>query len=122
MPSTVRALALLFFCLVLSRWIAVPALGSQTVTVTATATVKPMLLRRGSSHLAIGQTGTAVVRVRIGADGTPQDAHVVSTTNRRLVPGAIETALSSLYTPAMRNGRPFTCDYLATFHFDGSGS
>jgi hypothetical protein len=77
------------------------------------------LLRRGSSRLAIGQTGTAVVRVMIGENGTPEEVSIVSITNRQLTAAAIETAVSSTYAPAMENGRPVAGKYIATFSFDG---
>jgi outer membrane biosynthesis protein TonB len=77
------------------------------------------LLRRGSSRLAIGQTGTAVVRVMIGENGTPEEVSIVSITNRQLTAAAIETAVSSTYAPATEIGRPVAGKYIATFSFDG---
>lgn len=81
--------------------------------------VPARLLRRGSSRLAIGQTGTAVVRVMIGENGTPEEVSIVSITNRQLTAAAIETAVSSTYAPAMENGHPVAGKYIATFSFDG---
>jgi outer membrane biosynthesis protein TonB len=77
------------------------------------------LVKRGSSRLAIGETGTAVVRLTIGEDGTPQEASIVSVTNKALTAAAIETAVSSTYAPATQNGRPVAGKYIATFSFDG---
>lgn len=77
------------------------------------------LLKRGSSRLAIGQTGVALVRVTVAANGTPTEASIVSITNRRLTAAAIETAVSSTYAPATKGGRPSTADYVATFSFNG---
>lgn len=79
----------------------------------------PRLTKRGSSRLAIGQTGTAQVKVMVAANGTPQEATIVSTTNRALTAAAIETAVSSTYAPAMRNGEPVAANYVATFSFNG---
>jgi hypothetical protein len=86
---------------------------------TPVPTVPARLVKRGSSRLSIGQTGIAVVRVTIGADGSPENATIVSTTNRRLAAAAIETAVSSVYAPAVQSGHPVTADYVATFSFDG---
>jgi hypothetical protein len=77
------------------------------------------LIRRGSSRLAIGETGTAIVRVTIAEDGTPQEASIVSITNKALTAAAIETAVSSTYVPATQNGRAIAAKYIATFSFDG---
>ena len=79
----------------------------------------PRLVKRGSSRLAIGQTGTAVVRLTIAPDGTPQEAAIVSVTNKQLTAAAIETAVSSTYAPATQNGRTVEAKYIATFSFDG---
>jgi hypothetical protein len=78
------------------------------------------LIKRGSSRLAIGQTGTALIRVRVGENGMPQEATIVSLTNRRLAAAAIETAVSSTYAPAIVKGKPITANYIATFSFDGA--
>jgi hypothetical protein len=77
------------------------------------------LVKRGSSRLAIGETGTAIVRVTIAEDGTPQEASIVSITNKALTAAAIETAVSSTYVPATQNGRAIAAKYIATFSFDG---
>jgi outer membrane biosynthesis protein TonB len=69
--------------------------------------------------LGIGQKGTALVRVSVGANGMPQNATIVKISNPQLVAAALETAVSSSYSPAMRNGRPVSGTYLATFGFDG---
>lgn len=79
----------------------------------------PRLLKRGSSRLGIGQTGTALVRVQIAANGAPQEATIVSITNPALTAAAIETAVSSTYAPAMRNGQTVPAKYVATFTFNG---
>jgi hypothetical protein len=84
-----------------------------------TSFTPPRLVKRGSSRLAIGQTGVAQVRLMIDPNGAPQQAEVVSTTNPRLVPAAIETAVSSTYAPATRNGQPVAGKYVATFSFNG---
>jgi Gram-negative bacterial TonB protein C-terminal len=83
------------------------------------AFVNARLAQRGSSRLGIGQTGTALVRVSVAASGMPEQASIVSISNRKLAAAAIETAISSSYTPAMRNGRPVAGTYVATFQFDG---
>lgn len=80
--------------------------------------VPARLVKRGTSTLGAGQAGIATVRVRIGTDGVPIDASIVSISNRALVAAALETAVSSTYTPATLDGRPEDADYLATFHFD----
>jgi hypothetical protein len=85
----------------------------------APAFVDARLIRRGSSRLGIGQTGVARVRVSLGANGMPQDASIVSISNRQLVAAALETAVTSTYTPAMRNGQAVPGSYVATFQFDG---
>ncbi len=96
------------------------AIGTFRAPPDETAPVVPArLVKRGSSRLALGQSGTAIVRVTIAADGTPQDATVVSMTNKQLAPAAIETAVSSTYTPAMQSGRPISAQYVATFSFTG---
>jgi outer membrane biosynthesis protein TonB len=79
----------------------------------------PRLIKRGTSRLAIGQTGTAQVKVLVAANGTPQEATVVSTSNPELTAAAIETAVSSTYTPAIRNGQSVAASYVATFTFNG---
>ena len=83
------------------------------------AFVAARLVRRGSSSLAIGQKGTALVRVSVGANGMPQNATIVKVSNAQLVAAALETAVSSSYSPPMRDGRPVSGTYLATFTFDG---
>ena len=77
------------------------------------------LTQRGSSRLAIGQTGQATVRVRVSAKGMLLNASIVSVSNPALVAAALETAASSAYAPAIRDGRPVDGDYIATFQFDG---
>jgi TonB family protein len=79
----------------------------------------PRLTKRGSSRLGIGQTGTAQVRLLISPNGSPQEATVVSITNRALTAAAIETAVSSTYAPATRNGQPVPANYVVTFSFNG---
>ncbi|HTJ26383.1 MAG TPA: energy transducer TonB [Candidatus Limnocylindria bacterium] len=79
----------------------------------------PRLVKRGTSRLAIGQTGTAQVKVLVSANGSPQEATVVSTSNPELTAAAIETAVSSTYTPAVRNGQSVAANYVATFTFNG---
>jgi outer membrane biosynthesis protein TonB len=91
-----------------------PGPGQQAPTLTP-----PRLIKRGSSRLAIGQHGTALVRVLVAANGTPQEATIVSITNRQLSAAAIETAVSSQFTPATKNGQPVAGNYVATFSFDG---
>lgn len=102
--------------------VAVAAIGARLPPpgTAAPAHVAPHLLQRGSSRLGVGQCGTALVRVRIGSDGMPSNASIVSITNRALVAAALETAVSSTYAPAMRNGRRQDEDYVATFQFDGN--
>jgi hypothetical protein len=80
---------------------------------------RAQLVNRGSSRLAIGQMGTALVRVHVSANGMPVSATIVNVTNRALVPAAIETAVSSTYSPAMHDGRRIESDYIAEFRFDG---
>lgn len=80
----------------------------------------PRLTHRGSSRLAVGKRGTAMVRVHVDAKGRPENASIVSIDNRELVAAALETAVSSTYAPAMRDGRATDADYIATFRFDGS--
>jgi hypothetical protein len=82
--------------------------------------VAPKLVQRGSTRLGIGQRGLAVVRVGIGRNGMAQYATIVSINNRGLVAAALETAVSSMYAPAMRYGRPVDGNYVAEFQFDGS--
>jgi hypothetical protein len=85
----------------------------------ASPLVPARLVKRGSSRLAIGQTGTALVRLTIAANGTPQEATIVTITNKQLSAAAIETAVSSTYVPAQQNGRAVAAKYVATFSFDG---
>jgi hypothetical protein len=80
----------------------------------------PQLIRRGSSSLAIGKHGRAIVRINVDATGVPQNAAIVSISNRALIAAALQTAVSSGFTPAKLNGRPVTADYVATFQFDGT--
>ena len=96
------------------------AIGTFRAPHDSAAPVMPArLVKRGSSRLALGQSGTAIVRVTVAADGTPQDVSVVSLTNKQLAPAAIETAVSSTYTPAVQSGKPITAQYIATFSFTG---
>jgi TonB family protein len=77
------------------------------------------LLTRGSSRLAIGQTGVAIVRVMVSPDGTPQNAEIIKISNPQLTAAAIETAVSSTYAPALKNGQKVAGKYVATFSFNG---
>jgi hypothetical protein len=86
---------------------------------TAAPILPAKLIKRGSSRLAIGETGTAVMRLMIAEDGTPQEVTIVSITNKALTAAAIETAVSSTYAPATQNGRRIVAKYVATFSFDG---
>lgn len=83
----------------------------------ARGNVAARLVRRGSTRLGAGRRGIARVRVRVGADGLPKDAAIVSISNHALTAAALEVAVSSRYAPAMRGGRPQNADYLATFRF-----
>ena len=91
----------------------------RTTTPPPPAFVDARLTHRGSSRLGIGQKGVALVRVSVSGSGMPQDASIVKISNRQLVAAALETAVSSTYAPAMRNGRPVDGTYIATFTFDG---
>jgi hypothetical protein len=77
------------------------------------------LLNRGTSRLAIGQTGSALLRVHVSGSGTPLNVAIVNVSNRAIVPAAIETAVSSTYSPAIRDGRRVEADYVIEFRFDG---
>jgi hypothetical protein len=77
------------------------------------------LIVRGTSRLAIGHSGVAKVRVTIAADGRPEEATVVSISDRRLTAAAIETAVTSTYLAAIQNGQPASSTYIATFTFSG---
>jgi len=81
--------------------------------------VPPRLLTRGTSSLAIGHGGVARVRVTIAADGSPEEASIVSVTDRRLAAAALEIAASSTYAPATKNGKPLSAPYVATFSISG---
>jgi hypothetical protein len=85
----------------------------------APAYVSPKLARRGSTRLGVGQRGEAMVRVGVGRDGTAQYATIISISNRALTAAALETAVSSTYSAAMRDGRPVDGNYVASFKFDG---
>jgi hypothetical protein len=93
--------------------------ASPTVSAAPYSYTPPRLVKRGTSRLAIGQTGTAQVKVLVSANGSPQEATVVSTSNPELTAAAIETAISSTYTPATRNGQSVAANYVATFTFNG---
>lgn len=77
------------------------------------------LLSRGTSRLAIGQTGRALLRVHVSANGTPLNVGIVNISNRAIAPAAIETAVSSTYSPAIQNGRRVDADYVVEFRFNG---
>ena len=95
--------------------------GHRSPAPTATPSdIPPRLIRRGSTSLATGLRGTAIVRVNVDNNGMPQNASIVSISNRALVPAALETAVSSGYAPAKRGGRAVSADYIATFQFDGT--
>jgi Gram-negative bacterial TonB protein C-terminal len=96
-----------------------PGPGAAEATPSTYTYTPPRLTKRGSSRLGIGQTGTAQVRLLIAPNGSPQEATIVSITNRALTAAAIETAVSSSYAPAMRNGQPVPANYVATFSFNG---
>ena len=83
------------------------------------ASVPARLVTRGASRLAIGERGVAMVRVLVSANGAPEEATIVSITNRKLTAAAIETAVSSTYSAAVKFGRPVTSTYIATFSFSG---
>jgi hypothetical protein len=90
---------------------AVPAPPSYTL---------PQLIRRGTTALAIGKRGRAIVRVNVDANGVPQNAAIVSISDRALIAAALQTAVSSGFAPAKLNGRPVSADYVAAFQFDGT--
>jgi hypothetical protein len=77
------------------------------------------LTSRGSSRLAVGRKGSATVRVKISAAGVPLEAQIVRISDRALTPAAIETAVTSTYSPAIVSGRPVESEYVADFQFDG---
>jgi Gram-negative bacterial TonB protein C-terminal len=77
------------------------------------------LLSRGTSRLAIGQTGSALLRVHVSGNGTPLNVAIVNVSNRAITPAAIETAVSSTYSPAIQNGRRVEADYVVEFRFNG---
>jgi hypothetical protein len=77
------------------------------------------LLSRGTSRLAIGRSGRALLRVRVSGNGTPLNVSIVNVSNRALAPAAIETAVSSTYSPAIQNGRRVEADYVIEFRFSG---
>jgi hypothetical protein len=95
--------------------------GHAAPAVAATPSyTSPQLIRRGTSSLAIGKRGQALVRVNVDATGVPQNAAIVSISNRALIAAALQTAVSSGFAPAKLNGRPVSADYVATFKFDGT--
>lgn len=60
----------------------------------------PQALRRGES-------GTVLVRVRVGADGTPEDVSIADSSGSRLLDrAALEAVRRWRFTPATANGRP----------------
>jgi hypothetical protein len=77
------------------------------------------LTSRGSSRLAVGRKGSATVRVKISAAGVPLEAQIVRISDRALTPAAIETAVTSTYSPAIVSGRPVESQYVADFQFNG---
>jgi hypothetical protein len=77
------------------------------------------LTGRGSSRLAIGRKGSAMVRVKISAAGVPLQAQIVRISDQALTPAAIETAVTSTYSPAIQSGRPTESEYIAEFQFTG---
>lgn len=87
----------------------------------AAAFVAPRLTERGSTRLAGGKRGVAVLRVQVGLKGMAENVSVVSISDRDLIAAAIEVAVSSRYAPALRNGQPALGDYIATFRF-GDGT
>jgi TonB family protein len=98
---------------------AASARPSPRATPAAVPDVPPRLLTRGTSNLAIGHSGVARVRVTVAADGRPEQATIVSVTDRELAGAALETAASSTYAPATKNGKPLAAPYVATFSFTG---
>jgi hypothetical protein len=83
------------------------------------ANMPPRLVERGSTRLGVGQKGVALVRVGVGRDGSAQYATIISISNRALTAAALETAVSTKFSPAMKNGIPTDGNYVATFQFDG---
>jgi hypothetical protein len=77
------------------------------------------LTGRGSSRLAIGLRGSAMVRVKVSAGGIPLEAQIVRISNRALAPAAIETAVTSTYSPAVQSGRQTESEYVVEFQFSG---
>lgn len=77
------------------------------------------LIGRGSSRLAIGVRGSAMVRVKVSAGGVPLEAQIVRISNRALAPAAIETAVTSTYSPAIQSGRQAESEYVVEFQFSG---
>lgn len=90
-----------------------------TSTPSPAAYVPPRLVQRGSSRFGVGQKGVALVRVGVGRDGSAQYATIISISNRALTAAALETAVSTKFSPAMKNGNPTDGNYVATFQFDG---
>jgi len=77
------------------------------------------LVTRGTSRLAIGKSGSALLRVHVSGNGTPLNVAIVNVSNRAIAPAAIETAVSSTYSPAIQNGRRVEADYVIEFRFNG---
>ena len=77
----------------------------------------PRLVRPGVSEPVPGKTGIVRIAMLLGPDGSPQDAHVVSSTNDDLDDAGIEIAVSSIYAPAVRGRRPVSSDFFVTVSF-----
>jgi hypothetical protein len=86
-------------------------------SVALTENSAPRLVRAGLSEPVPGKTGVIAIRVAVGANGSPQDASIVSSTNDDLDDAGIEIAASSTYAPAVRAGRPVPSDFILTISF-----
>ncbi len=56
-----------------------------------------------------------MVRVKVSAGGVPLEAQIVRISNRALAPAAIETAVTSTYSPAIQSGRQTESEYVVSF-------
>jgi TonB family protein len=80
----------------------------------------PSLVRQGLPTSAVVGEGQVTVRVLVTANGTASDAQIERSNNADDNPAALEIARSSVYRPAIRNGKPIDAPYVMALNFAAS--
>lgn len=60
----------------------------------------------GQGQAALGATGLVVMEVVVGADGKPQEVHVLRSPNKRVTQFVAGVAMVTAFKPAVCSGQP----------------